>query len=194
MRIILASASPRRRELLTQIEPEFEVILSEGEEKVTEGDPQDIAMGLAAQKAESVLQKTADSGGMRLIIGADTIVVFDGQILGKPSDEEDAYRMLAGLSGSTHQVYTGVFLILEGEDRSERRAFFEVTDVDFYPMTDGEIRDYISTGDPFDKAGAYGIQSGCAKYIRGIRGDYCNVVGLPVARLYHEMQDMLNLL
>ncbi len=201
MKVILASASPRRRELLTQIVPDFEVIPSEGEEIITKEDPPQIVMELAAQKAESVAQKlsaqkltarkdeTADSDDEMLIIGADTIVVLDGQILGKPVDEADACRMLRALSGNTHQVYTGVCLILmlPGTGEYSLRTFYEKTDVTFYPMTEEEIRDYIETGDPMDKAGAYGIQSGCGKYIRGINGDYNNVVGLPVARLFHEI-------
>ncbi len=207
MKIILASASPRRRELLAQIIPEFEVIPSEAAETLTEDTPQEIVLELAVQKAEEVarrlfsskseesIRRISSSGDESeesadaLVIGADTIVVSGGLILGKPVDEDEAFRMLGLLSGNTHQVYTGVCLIRLAEDTCVTRTFYEKTDVEFYPMMEDEIREYIATGDPMDKAGAYGIQSGCAKYIRGICGDYNNVVGLPVARLYHELKD-----
>ncbi len=188
MKVVLASASPRRRELLAQIVPEFDVIPSDAEEIVTAKDPQDIVMELAAQKAQSVAQKMSSEEEKTLVIGADTIVVQNDRVLGKPADEDDAYRMLSALSGKTHQVYTGVCLIRFPGDKV--KTFYEKTDVTFYPMTEEEIRDYIRTGDPMDKAGAYGIQSGCAGYVRGISGDYNNVVGLPVARLYHEIKDL----
>ncbi len=222
MRVILASASPRRRELLAQIVPEFEVIPSDGEEIVTEENPQDIVTELAAQKAQYAAEKLTSEKDTRtedeadvpreemLVIGADTIVVKDGLILGKPEDEADAFRMLSLLSGETHQVYTGVCLIGiaadgkgmpgsqdGGDDNAQKclsriKTFYEETDVEFYPMSGEEIRNYIATGDPMDKAGAYGIQSGCARYVRGIKGDYNNVVGLPVARLYHEIENFLS--
>ncbi len=209
MKIILASASPRRRELLAQIIPEFDVIPSDGEESVTGEDPSGIVTELARRKAESVARRLAhfpekkdfgaDAGGESpaeesregmLVIGADTIVVQNGRILGKPADGEDAFRMLRALSDSTHRVYTGVCLLSPGSAHNAGlvQTFYEMTEVTFYPMTDEEIRAYIRTGDPMDKAGAYGIQSGCAKYVRGISGDYNNVVGLPLARLYHELK------
>ncbi|MCC8065559.1 MAG: Maf family protein [Lachnospiraceae bacterium] len=189
MKIILASASPRRRELLKQIVTEFEVIPSDAEEFIPNKIPPEIVTELASQKARAVADKTGNAGVETLIIGADTIVVHDGRILGKPRDEADACRMLRGLSGDSHFVYTGVCLLLMREDQVETDAFYERTEVLFYPMTGKEIEAYIKSGDPMDKAGAYGIQSGCGKYIRGIRGDYNNVVGLPVARLYQEMKE-----
>lgn len=218
MKIILASASPRRKELLARLGLEFEVIPSRGEEVITKDIPSEIVMELAAQKARAVAEEVEkdtgsaaggaaeeDSSGRiemkkeprrsdkgvseeyLLVIGADTIVVNDGNILGKPKDAEDACRMLRSLSGKTHQVYTGVCLIRADAEQYAEYAFFEKTDVTFYPMTEEEIREYVATGDPLDKAGAYGIQGFCGKYIRGIQGDYNNVVGLPVARLYHEL-------
>ncbi len=215
MRVILASASPRRRELFAQILPEFEVIPSDAEEILTKEDPGEIAMELAREKAEAVAettvgakacQKTVQSGGQSgirmpkvgaepapddlLILGADTIVVQDQRILGKPRDKEDAFRMLSALSGRTHEVYTGVCLLGRCGGAPFRHTFFEKTIVEFYPMTDAEIRAYVNTGDPMDKAGAYGIQSGCGRYIRGICGDYNNVVGLPLSGLYHAMRDL----
>ncbi|MCD8365503.1 MAG: Maf family protein [Clostridiales bacterium] len=192
-KIILASASPRRKELLARIGLEFEVVPSRTEEVITKEIPSEIVRKLAAQKACAVA-KDIGQDALRseqdksfLVIGADTIVVYEGKIMGKPADEEDACRMLRTLSGKTHQVYTGVCLIRLGKEGKKERVFSEKTDVTFYPMTDDEIQEYVATGDPLDKAGAYGIQGICGKYIRGIRGDCNNVVGLPIARLYHEM-------
>lgn len=182
--IILASASPRRRELLMQMGLEFTVIPSKGEEIITRTVPSEVVMELAAQKAREVADRSDEN---TCIIGADTIVVRDGEILGKPKDEEDACRMLSMLAGTTHQVYTGVCLINKKSGEEELRTFYEATDVEFYPMSETEIRDYVATGEPMDKAGAYGIQGKCAVFIKGIRGDYNNVVGLPIARLYHEL-------
>ena len=199
MRIILASASPRRRELLTQMDLTFEVIPSKGEEVITKQCPSEVVMELAGQKAGEIARQFADkteglpkkekeNGGRDiLVIGADTVVVKDGQILGKPKDEADAVRMLTMLQGSTHQVYTGVCLIRRNGGQEICHSFYEATDVEFYPMSEEEIRRYVETKEPMDKAGAYGIQGKCAVYIRGIKGDYNNVVGLPVARLYHEL-------
>lgn len=211
MRIILASASPRRRELLTQMGLTFEVIPSKGEEIITKQCPSEVVMELAEQKASEIAAQFADARKIVeeetesnldvreimeketkvdldvLVIGADTVVVKDGQILGKPGDEADAVRMLTLLQGSTHQVYTGVCLIHYSNGQEIRHTFYEATDVEFYPMSEAEIRSYVATKEPMDKAGAYGIQGKCAVYIRGIRGDYNNVVGLPIARLYHEL-------
>ena len=124
-----------------------------------------------------------------LVIGADTVVAYDGQILGKPKDEEDAGRMLSLLSGNTHSVYTGITLVfIDKSGRTGEYCFFEKTDVTMYPMDEDEINRYIATGEPMDKAGSYGIQGRCAIYIKQIEGDYNNVVGLPVARLYQELR------
>ena len=205
MKIILASASPRRRELLTQIGLEFQVVVSNVEEKVTATVPAAVVEELSAQKAEGVLQML----GMQdcLIIGSDTIVAVDGQILGKPKDPEDAKRMLRMLQGRAHEVYTGVTVLkvrwddteqtrlVDGDTvpgvQVERRTFHEETKVIFFPMSEEDIETYVATNDPLDKAGAYGIQGFCARYIRGIEGDYNNVVGLPVGRLYQEIKDWL---
>lgn len=184
-KIILASASPRRRELLEKMGLEFEVAPSAGEEIVTKTRPEEVVTELATQKASEVAARYGDG---TLIIGADTIVVKDGAILGKPKDEADAVRMLTLLAGSVHQVYTGVCLIEKEDGKTSARTFYEATDVEFYPMSEAEIAAYAASGEPLDKAGAYGIQGTCAVYIKGIRGDYNNVVGLPVARLYHELR------
>ncbi len=190
MKTILASASPRRREILKQLIPEFEVIPSDGEEIITKTDPSDIVMELADRKADNVKGKVENTGDDLLIIAADTIVVHQGEILGKPKDEDDAFRMLKSLSGDVHQVHTGMCLIHREKGEEEKYTFFEKTIVEFYHMSEKEIRDYIATGDPMDKAGSYGIQTGCARYIMGILGDYNNVVGMPLGRLYHELKIM----
>lgn len=210
--IILASASPRRRELLTQIGIMFQVRKSHGEEIMTTADPKEAVMELAAAKAREVLAsceaQLAQSGGSaqesmtqtrtgstltgehplhiekkRLIIAADTVVAADGMILGKPKDEADAVRMLTMLQGRTHQVYTGVALL----SPQGQRNFYECTEVTFVPMTEEQIREYVRTGEPLDKAGAYGIQGCFAAYVSRIEGDYYNVVGLPLARLVQEI-------
>lgn len=173
MRFILASASPRRKELLEQIGVKFDILPATGEE----------VMELAKQKAEEVA-KTA--GADALVLGADTVVAYEGKILGKPKDEADALRMLTMLSGKEHEVYTGVALI-DNRDQSMEN-FFERTKVTMYPVSEEEIRDYIAGGEPMDKAGAYAIQGLGAKFIQKIEGDYNNVVGLPIGRIYQEIK------
>lgn len=179
-KIILASASPRRKELLSQIGVTFEIIKAEKEEHITSSIPTEVVKELSMQKAKEVAAKCDGS----IIIGADTIVAMEGQILGKPKDRADAMRMLRLLQGKKHQVITGVTVLLGS---TKTRSFAEVTDVSLYPMTDAQIERYIATGEPMDKAGAYGIQGRFAAYVRGIEGDYNNVVGLPIGRLYQEV-------
>ena len=125
-----------------------------------------------------------------IVLGADTVVASDGKILGKPKDTEDAARMLTMLQGRGHEVYTGVTILYEEDCEKEALTFHEKTTVHFYPMTEEQIREYVATGDPMDKAGAYGIQGFCARYIRGIEGDYNNVVGLPAGRVYQELHGL----
>ena len=188
MRIILASASPRRRELLRQIGWDFEVCVSQVEESITKTLPAEVVEELSWQKAQAVFAQVCEDGDAVLVIGADTVVACDGEILGKPADREDAVRMLRMLQGRSHQVYTGVTVCCRLADgQVVTQTFHEETEVNFYPMTEEEIRAYVDTRDPMDKAGAYGIQGICARYISGIRGDYNNVVGLPVCRLYQEV-------
>ena len=228
-KIILASASPRRRELLTQIGLDFEVVVSETEEKITSTEPAKVVEELSAQKAEAVWEKlcsmTASQGSVTkaerldegsgvsrtdegseafepeqtsgettmtdtLVLGADTVVACDGKILGKPADTEAAAAMLTMLQGRGHEVYTGVTILYEENGERKTLTFHEKTIVHFYPMTDAQIREYVATGDPMDKAGSYGIQGFCARYIRGIEGDYNNVVGLPVGRVYQELHGL----
>lgn len=190
-RIILASGSPRRKELLGELFSEFEIIPAGGEENYQASLPEEIVKELSLQKAEEVFQKeAAKSMGRLLVIGADTIVVKDKQVLGKPADKKEAFSMLSALSGTSHQVYTGVSLCYKIEDNSFRKSFYEETRVCFWPMSREEIEAYIASGDPLDKAGAYGIQSGGKRYVKEIEGDYLNVVGLPLSRLYQELKDL----
>ncbi len=185
MRIVLASASPRRRELLGQIGLAFEIVVSNVEESTTARDPARMVEELSGQKAEAVLRML--EAGELLVIGADTVVSVDGRILGKPADRQEAVQMLSLLSGRSHEVYTGVTLLYRSASGELRRkVFHERTQVVFYPMSEAEIAEYVATGDGLDKAGAYGVQGICARYIKGVEGDYNNVVGLPVGRLYQE--------
>ena len=190
--LILASGSPRRRELMSQVGLDFTVVTSDADENIKEMEPEDYVRELSSIKAQSVLEQYADKDNSVIVIGADTIVYHKGEILTKPKDEEDAFRILKSLEGQIHQVYTGVTVILCQEAGSYAGSTFsEKTDVEVYDMEDGEIAAYVSTGEPLDKAGAYGIQGSFAAYIRGIHGDYTNVVGLPLGRLCHEIKKLL---
>lgn len=209
VRLVLASASPRRRELLSQIGLEFTVMPSTKEENAKTTEAGALVQELSRQKAvdiweqlsggqgqnpdadqEQISEKTQEPNlnGKRqpelLVIGADTVVCCEGKILGKPHSREAAAEMLTALQGRSHEVYTGVTLY----SQSETVTFFECTQVEFYPMTEVEISEYIDSKEPMDKAGAYGIQGLGARFIKGIRGDYNNVVGLPVGRLYQELK------
>ena len=186
-RIILASASPRRQELLTQIGLPFEVCPSEWEEVTDKELPEEVVQELSYHKAMEVYERNVTEEGT-VVIGADTIVACGGQILGKPGTRERAEEMLGKLPGGTHQVYTGVAFVWKEKGRTESAGFYECTDVRIFPMTEEEIRCYVETGEPMDKAGAYGIQGGFAAFIQGICGDYNNVVGLPVGRVYQELK------
>lgn len=216
-KIILASQSPRRKELLSQAGFEFQIITSDVEEIINHTKPSDIAESLSGQKAEDVYNKLIDKYGADgarnyLVIGADTIVAIEDRILGKPKDRADAYDMMKLLSGKTHQVYTGVTVVTgtkqvigtehetgvgQGDEAIAHphiHTFHECTDVTFYEITDEEINEYLDAGSEWaDKAGAYGIQATVgAKFVKELKGDYNNVVGLPVARLYQELKQILN--
>lgn len=192
MKIILASASPRRRELLGQIGIGFEVRISNVEERVTTVEPAAVVEELSRQKAEAVYASLEADVEDVLVVGADTVVALEGQILGKPSDPEQAAEMLRRLAGNIHGVYTGVTLLYRsGSGMVQRRVFHESTKVEFFPMTEEEIRRYVQSGECMDKAGAYGIQGLFARYVKKIEGDYNNVVGLPVGRLYQEAKEWL---
>ena len=187
-KIILASASTRRKELLAKAGISFTVIPAAGEEKRTSENPGEAVQQLARDKAEWVAQSLAECEEGTLVIGSDTIVVFENRILGKPKDRRDAAETLEKLQGNTHQVYTGVTVLERKAGKWVEHTFFESTDVTFYPVSREEIQNYIATGEPMDKAGSYGIQGLFGIYVKGICGDYNNVVGLPVARLFHEMK------
>ncbi len=193
-RIILGSASPRRRELLEQIGVEFEVKVSGKEEVHYSLDPAAIVKELALMKAENVAEELGAADTQEkdiIVIGADTVVVLDGEILGKPKDEADAERMLKALQGRSHDVYTGAAFLTYGRNGDKEVCSYAVgTRVFVNPMTENEIRAYIATGEPMDKAGAYGIQGRFAAYIEKIEGDYYNVVGLPVSRVYETLKEL----
>ncbi len=209
VRLVLASASPRRRELLSQIGLEFTVMPSTKEENAKTTEAGALVQELSRQKAVDIWEQLSGGQGQNpdtdqeqiseetqepnldgkrqpelLVIGADTVVCCEGKILGKPHSREAAAEMLTALQGRSHEVYTGVTLY----SQSEAVTFFECTQVEFYPMTEAEISDYIDSKEPMDKAGAYGIQGLGARFVKGIRGDYNNVVGLPVGRLYQELK------
>lgn len=209
VRLVLASASPRRRELLSQIGLEFTVMPSKKEENAKATEAGALVQELSRQKAVDIWEQLSGGQGQNpdadqeqiseetqepnlngkrqpelLVIGADTVVCCEGKILGKPHSREAAAEMLTALQGRSHEVYTGVTLY----SQSETVTFFECTQVEFYPMTEVEISEYIDSKEPMDKAGAYGIQGLGARFVKGIRGDYNNVAGLPVGRLYQELK------
>lgn len=187
MELILASASPRRKELLEKIGLPFTIQPAKGEERITQKSPAAVVMELSRQKAEEIAAKQT---GEAIILGADTVVAKGEEIMGKPKDAADAKRMLASIADDCHQVYTGVTLIRTGEHPTSV-TFQEKTDVFLYPISEAEIEAYIASGDPMDKAGAYGIQGDFAIHVKGIDGDYYNVVGLPIGRVYQELKRML---
>lgn len=181
--LILASSSPRRKELLENLQLSFIVSTSNADETFhPDLAPEEVVVELASRKARSAAENHPQS----YVIGADTIVVFDGKILGKPSSPEEAKNMLMLLSNNIHSVYTGVAIV----SPAGTAAFYEKTDVAFWELSEEEIDAYIKTGEPFDKAGAYGIQGIGGLLVREIRGDYFNVVGLPVARLIRELKKL----
>ena len=205
-RIILGSASPRRRELLEQIGISFEVRVSDKEEVYHSLIPEEIVKELALSKAENVADDLREKQEQvkqisfdkknnvlldTIVIGADTIVVSDGSILGKPKDEADAVRMIRSLQGRSHKVYTGV-AILDYDDEGKRKSVVHAVETEVFvnPMSDEEIREYAATGEPLDKAGAYGIQGRFAAYIERIDGYYYNVVGLPVSYVYRQLKEI----
>ena len=193
---ILASGSPRRRELLRMICEEFRTIVPDCEETVTGTEPEEVTKELSRQKAEAVAH--AENRGEfshAVIIGADTVVSIGGRILGKPKDRADAFGMMRLLSGKSHQVSTGITLIRTGAEGEIvwQESFAETTTVYVAEMTEEEINAYLDTDEPYDKAGAYGIQGMFGKHISGIEGDYNNVVGLPVHRLYEELKKCLDI-
>lgn len=184
-KIILASGSPRRRELLSQIDIEYEVILSNVDEHTEETLPDKIVMDLSRQKALEVASRAAEG---KIVLGADTVVAVDDTILGKPSSRDNAFEMIRSLSGRVHSVYTGVTLVKKCGKSNKIVSFSEKTDVYVKEMSDDEIWAYIDTGESKDKAGAYGIQGRFAAFVEKINGDYNNIVGLPISRVYDELK------
>lgn len=184
--LILASASPRRQELMTLAGFNFTVLTGNGDEHTDKVLPCDVVCELSRRKA---LEAAALCDSSCYIIGADTIVSLDSSILGKPKTAERASKMLKSLQGRAHQVYTGVTIAeFCGKSLPVRtHTFYECTDVNVCSMSDTEISAYVATGEPLDKAGGYGIQGSFCIYVSSISGDYYNVVGLPIARLYHEL-------
>lgn len=190
VKFILASGSPRRKDLLEQMGISFEISAAHGEEIITKKLPWEIVEELSLQKATEVADRFVKEQGVTqqtVVIGADTIVALRDEIMGKPENEEKAKEMLHKLQNETHQVYTGVTLVIMTEEGRQVVTFHEKTDVIMYPMTKKQIEAYVATGEPMDKAGAYAIQGKCAAYVKGICGEYNNVVGLPVARLMQEL-------
>ncbi len=184
MEIILASASPRRKRLLSFLYPDFRTIPSDIRELV----PKDLPAEKCPEYLANLKADYVSKGYNKcLVIGCDTSVIIDGKILNKPRCTADARTMMHLLSGKTHKVITGVSLFYMGKTRS----FSAITEVEFYPLSDQEIEEYINTTEPYDKAGGYGIQNKAALFIKGIKGDYYNVVGLPVARLKREIDTFL---
>ena len=205
--LILASGSPRRRELMQQIGLSFEVMPAKGEEKITSDEPSEVVKELALQKALEVFnKKTSENFPTKnksiIVIGADTVVSYRHKILGKPKDRADAIRTISSLQGDCHEVYTGVAIVFQDAEPFDPVRFFfqdengqmkcdicaEETQVEVYPMSQEEILRYCDSGEPYDKAGSYGIQGAFAAYVKGIRGDYNNVVGLPIARVYQTLK------
>ena len=188
-KIILASGSPRRKELLLQIGIVPEIIVSHVEEKITSDIPAEVVMSLAEQKAVEVAKEMPEG---TVILGSDTVVAADGKILGKPKSHEEAYEMIRSLAGRSHQVYTGVCLVKKGPEGEADTvvSFYDETDVNVSPMTEKEIREYADSEEPMDKAGSYAVQGFFARYIDGLKGSYANVMGLPVHLVYQELKKL----
>lgn len=186
-RIILASASPRRKELLMQIGIEPEIVVSHADEDVDLTEPSAVVEELARRKAVSVAKETEPGA---VVIGSDTVVALDSRILGKPKSHEEAYHMIKALSGRRHQVYTGVCLARKESSGHVAclSSFFDRTEVEVAVMSEEEIREYAFLEEPMDKAGAYAVQGFFARYIVSLTGSYANVMGLPVSRLYQEFK------
>jgi len=185
MKLILASASPRRRRLLKQIGFTFQVIISDvDEDDIVSHDPLINIQAIALLKARAVAASVEDG----IVIGADTQILMDGETLGKPMDEADAARMLSELSGRSHEVITGVALI--DADTGREETWVETTLVTFRELSEEEISEYVDTGEPMGKAGAYGIQGRAAAFVERIEGCYFNVVGLPLAKLSQKLRKL----
>ena len=186
MKLILASKSPRRKEILAQAGYEFEIVVSNVDENVEEEKAEDKVLAIAKKKGLDIYSKINQAEDS-VILSADTIVVLDNIILGKPKDKEDARNMISLLNGKTHQVYTAVYI----KGKNIEYQFLEKTDVDIVPMNKEEIEEYINTKEPYDKAGSYAIQGIFSKYISAINGDYYNVMGLPICKVNSILKKLL---
>lgn len=190
-RIILASESPRRKEIMKIMGLPYEVLASNVDEAVEKMEPGKMVQALARQKTSNVRSRLGEIKAENdnvIIIGADTMVFYQGHALGKPKDKKDAVRILQMLSDDTHEVYTGVSIIIRNKDGRQEDISFDVrTEVVVQPLSEKQIEDYISTGEPMDKAGAYGIQGSFGIHIKEIAGDYYNVVGFPIAKIYENL-------
>ena len=184
MKVILASASPRRKEILQNTKLNFDIQKSDIEEVILENEsPEDMVVRLAYEKAFDVAKRNTD----RLVIGADTIVALDNEVLGKPKDKEEAYQMIKKLSNKTHKVITGISLINISHGMIIKD--YVVSFVTFKDLSEDSIKDYINTNESLDKAGAYGIQGYGALLVKNIQGDYFNIVGLPISKLSDLLKD-----
>lgn len=185
MKLVLASKSPRRKQLLQECGFEFECIVKDCEELSDNGlDPQYVAMQNAIIKVNAIQDEVSKDA---IVLGSDTVVAIDHQILGKPKDCDDAYRMLSMLSGKTHQVISGVAI----KYQDQMNCFCEVSEVTFYELEEELIQKYIESGSVYDKAGSYGIQDMGRLLVKSIKGDYFNIVGLPIARVYRELKGLM---
>jgi len=183
MNVVLASASPRRKMILENAGFDVTVRVSDADETLPAGISPESAVEYLAKIKANAVERNKDE----LIIAADTVVVLDGKILGKPEDENEAREMLSSLSGRRHTVFTGVCMIYNEKEE----IFSDRTEVEFYSLSDEEIKEYIKTGEPMDKAGAYGIQGKGSLFVKGIDGDFFNVMGLPVALINKKLNEIL---
>lgn len=187
MRLILASGSQRRRELMTMCGYDFDIVVSDADEDISELDPEKLVSALALRKASEVYSRVnRESDDELVVVGSDTVVSFDGSIIGKPKDERDAVRILTLLSGKTHHVYTGVAVIAAGEVQTE----CDITEVTFSKLSEAEIEAYVASGEPMDKAGSYGIQGPFGMFVERIKGNYFTVIGMPLPRLYRMLKNV----
>lgn len=187
MKIILASKSPRRREILETMGVEFETDVADVDESVSdELSPVEAVCEISKRKAKKVAERHADD---EIVISADTVVVIDGRIIGKPRDKQDAFDIIKSLSGRTHEVYTGFTVCGKGMSKTD----FEVTKVHFKDLCDDDIRRYVATGEPMDKAGAYGIQQKGNLFVEYIHGDYYNVVGFPISKICVTIKELFGI-
>lgn len=191
-KVILASESPRRKEIMTQMGINFEVVPAHVKEDVEHNIPSKMVEALAMLKAKDVADRLKDEKDDLIIIGADTLVFHKGQVLGKPKDRDDAISMINSLSGDIHEVCTGVSIIIRNNSeegiKEENIVFSVSSSVVVHPLTIEEIEDYVDTGEPYDKAGAYAIQGGFGIYIKEIHGDYYNIVGFPISKIYEKLK------